>query len=580
MEADTETEADGAPAGEVVELLSSMTARLASTADLDEIAETVLREIVALGFGAAWVAVLDEATGNLKTLREVVDGRDTTHEMPPIFMLDMRQPIGHGFRERRMINIKDPDALLILEDCAEVPPGQMALPRIIFEHLRGHPFACGPLLGSRGQPVGAVGLSSYRGKQPIPDEIFTSGLLRAFMCHLGIAMERALYVRRLEELNAELVQTQEIVVGNARMRAVGELAAAVAHDLNNLSGIALMAASAGSRSPAAALEALPRIQRANRAIGDLVARLQRAARTTEAPEATPVDLSAIAEDILFMLGPLCREESIGIETDIASPALVLGDATMVHQIVVNLVLNAREALREIADGERVLRVEIEREGGERDQMRLSVADTGPGFPDEILARAFEPFFSSKGAGHPGLGLATVDSLVKHFGGSLSARNLRDGGARVEVRFMAAAEEAEPVARPATLPEGMSLSVLAVDDDPEVVEIVTSYLEGLDHEAIGVTEPAAALELAHERPFDVILCDVGMPGMSGLDLCSRMRREGVSSKLVLMTGWDHERIRADARQAGCDSILQKPFVGEDLARLLGELMSHRSRDPAR
>ena len=134
---------------------------------------------------------------------------------------------------------------MIIEDHPEgIPRDEMALPRVIFEHLRGHPFACGPLLGSRNQPVGALGLSSYRGCEPLPDELFEDGLLRAFMSHLGIAMERARFLQRLEHLNSDLVRTQNLLVQESRMRAVGELASAVAHDLNNLSGIVVMALSA------------------------------------------------------------------------------------------------------------------------------------------------------------------------------------------------------------------------------------------------------------------------------------------------------------------------------------------------
>src|SRR5690242_16362864 len=99
---------------ETGQLLARLTARMASTARLDEIVDAVLDHIIDLGFGAVWMAALDEPTGNLVTLKEVIDGVDTTHEMPPIFMLDMRQPIGHGFRERRMINIVDPASLHII----------------------------------------------------------------------------------------------------------------------------------------------------------------------------------------------------------------------------------------------------------------------------------------------------------------------------------------------------------------------------------------------------------------------------------------------------------------------------------
>src|SRR6185437_5361524 len=167
-------------------LLASITTRLAAMSNLDDISAVVANEIAALGFGAVWGAVLDESTGHLVTVRELMDGRDSTDRMPRISMHDMRQPIGHAFREGCMINVKRPESLLIIEDHPEgIPAGALALPRVVFEHLRGH-------------PVGALGLASYRGREPLPDELFDQGLLRALMSHLGIAMERALHVKRLE----------------------------------------------------------------------------------------------------------------------------------------------------------------------------------------------------------------------------------------------------------------------------------------------------------------------------------------------------------------------------------------------
>src|SRR5512140_2788514 len=220
------------------DLLAELTARLASAERLDEVIDTVLHTIVKLDFDSVWVAVLDEETGNLATVAEIIEGVDTTHEAPMMRALDPRQPIGVSFRELRMISIADPDSLYIIDDDAPVPPNQMGLLRVPHEHLRGHPFACGPLLGSRGQPVGALGLSSYRGNQPIPDALFSQGLLRAFIDHLGIALERAL---QRGKLDAILARTQAAIARDARLAAVGELAATVAHDLNNLSGIALLA---------------------------------------------------------------------------------------------------------------------------------------------------------------------------------------------------------------------------------------------------------------------------------------------------------------------------------------------------
>lgn len=556
------------------ELLAGLTARLASTAHLDEIVDTVLHEIVALGFGAVWMAVLDEPTQHLLTLKEVIDGVDTTHEMPKIFMLDMRQPIGRGFRERRMINIVDPDALHIIErDDDPVPPDALALPRVIYQHMRGHPFACGPLLGSRGQPVGALGLSSYRGRQPIPDELFSHGLLRAFMDHLGIAMERALHVARLERLNADLVKAQAAIVADARIKAVGELAAAVAHDLNNLSGVALMSVSVGMRSPADAIDALPRIERATRAIGDLVSRLQRVARpgAADGDREGVAQLHQIIDDILVMVRPLMIELSIELETDLPPVPPVECDPALIHQVVLNLLLNAHDALAEVPPGRRKLRIRLRDDGG---IVRLIVADTGPGIAPEVLRDMFKPFVTTKRGAHAGLGLAAAHASLKHFGGKLEARNAPTGGAVFEVALEAAALPAPaPVVAHRTSPDGdRKARILAVDDDADVVTIIRAYLEPLGYDVDVALDADQALDTAANHRFDLILCDVGMPKRSGLEVCQTLRDSGYRGKLVLMTGWDSQTVRADRRADGCDTLLKKPFLGADLRQVIDDLLT--------
>jgi signal transduction histidine kinase len=556
------------------ELLAELTARLASTARLDQIVDTVLDQIVALGFGAVWIAVLDEETGNLVTLKEMIDGVDTTHEMPKIFMLDMRQPIGHGFRERRMINIVDPDALHIIDrDDEPVPPGKLALPRVIYEHMRGHPFACGPLLGSRGQPVGALGLSSYHGNQPVPDAMLSHGLLRAFMNHLGIAMERALHLTRLERLNEDLLKAHAAILRDARIKAVGELAAAVAHDLNNLSGIALMAASIGQRSPRDAFEVLPRIERANRAIGDLVGRLQRVARPATSGETGEVaDLREIIGDVLTMVGPILREESIQLAVDLPAMPLVRADPSLIHRLVLNLLLNARGALRATPPDQRSLRVDLELHEG---AVRMTVADTGPGIAPAVLAQLFQPFVTTKGAEHVGLGLSAAHASLAHFGGEIVGRNAAAGGAIFEVTLApapapAVEERAVEVAEPVG-PRG-GAKILAIDDDPDILFIIRAYLEPLGYEVTLANGGDQALDIASALTFDLILCDVGMPRHSGLDVCRLLREGGYRGKLVLMTGWDPQRVRADRRAVDCDEILKKPFLGSELVHAIDALLA--------
>lgn len=547
-------------------LLARTTSRLASMSSLDEIAAVVANEIAALGFGAIWVAVLDEPTGHLITVRELIDGRDTTGEMPRISILDMRQPIGHAFQQRRMVNIKDPESLLIIEDHPEgIPAGEMALPRIIFEHLRRHPFACGPLLGSHGQPVGALGLSSYRGRESLPDELFEDGLLRAFMSHLGIAMERALYLQRLERLNSDLVRTQELLLQESRMRAVGELAAAVAHDLNNLSAIARMSLGSVKDVDTKAAQALSRAERANHAIGELSRRLQRVARTGADPSKGATDLRQVVEDVVALIRPMCKEDSIMIQLmDAGDPASVHGDQTIVRQAVMNVVLNAREAVTHVPVERR--RIEIRISG--RDRVYLEVRDGGPGISESVLPQIFEPFFTSK-TGHAGLGLATVRSSMKHFGGEVEAFNNREGGACFRLTF-AAAPAADLAPGEPAVPPVRSLRVLVVDDEPEFLAGMRDVLADEGHDVASAADGDEAIAKVSQKDFDVVLMDLGLPKRNGLEVIRALRGEGIRSKMVLMTGWDSEVARADTRAGYCDTVLQKPFGMVELKKVLTSL----------
>lgn len=554
------------------ELLASLTARLASTARLDEIVDAVLGEIVQLGFGAVWMAVLDEPSGNLLTLKEVIEGVDTTHEMPAIFMLDMRQPIGHGFKALRMINIADPDSLFIIEnDGDQVPEDRLALPRVIYDHLRGHPFACGPLLGSRGQPVGALGLSSYQGNRPIPDDVLAKGLLRAFMDHLGIAMERALHLSSLERVNDALVRAQTVIAHDARIKAIGELAAAVAHDLNNLSGIALMAISIGKRSHKEAHENLPRIERATRAISELVGRLQRAALPSGGHVAvTHANVRQVVEDLVAMARPLLAEHSIALTLDVSDVSPAFAEPSLIHQVLLNLVLNAQDALAAKAPDQRRLRIRVRDDDG---VIRISVADNGPGIHADVLRQLFKPFVTTKQDGHVGLGLAAAHASLQHLGGRLEGRNAPGGGAVFEIT-LPVAENAPPPPVETSRAEDLTrrtARILAVDDDPDILNIIRDYLEPLGYHVTTVTDGDRAIELASRQPLDLVLCDVGMPRRSGLDVCVHLRQSGFQGRLVLMTGWDRDSLVGDQRAAKCDTLLQKPFVGSELVQVIDGLL---------
>jgi signal transduction histidine kinase len=549
-------------------LLTGATARLASAARFDEIVDTVVQEIVKLGFGGVWLAVLDDQTGALSTLKDLVDGVETTYKAPVV--IDVRTPLGLGFLERRMVNVTDPGSLVVVDsEDDQVPPGKLMLRRPVYDRLRGRPFAIGPLLGSRGQSVGALGLSWYLGGQTIPDGLFAQGLLRELIDHLGIAIERAAHVAQLD---AKLTRAEAARVGDARLKAIGELAAAVAHDLNNLCGIALLAVGVGLRSPADAFDVLPRIERANRAIGDLVARLQRIARPSIEVEAA--DLKQIVDDILVMVKPILREQSIEVEVELPALPPVRCEAVLVHQVLLNLLLNAHDALSVTETPQRRIAIRAEHDD---DVVRLVVADNGPGIAPEMFGRLFQPFNTTKTGGHLGLGLAAARTSLSSFGGQIEGRNAPIGGAEFEITLLAASpgvieSGTPPRPLPAVADRPRHARILAVDDDPDVVYIIRAFLEPLGYELATATDPIQAIAAAKSEAFDLVLCDIGLPRQSGVDVCRLLRETGYQGKLVLMTGWDTHALTADQRAPAWDTLLKKPFVCTDLVNVIDTLLA--------
>jgi CheY-like chemotaxis protein len=246
---------------------------------------------------------------------------------------------------------------------------------------------------------------------------------------------------------------------------------------------------------------------------------------------------------------------------------VLADETLLRQCVLNLVFNAREALQHAPADRRRIELRTLRTG---DEVHLIVRDHGPGLPAKNLHELFKPFVTTKGGSHAGLGLATVRSAMKRFGGDVIAENAADGGASFDLRFTAAAWSA--IDAPASVGRSPRRRLLVVDDEAEVVDLLQTLLARRGHSVVGTHDPWEALRLAKAEPFDAVICDVGMPGLSGLDLGRRLRRLGARCKLVLITGRDTESVRADPRTHTGDRILQKPFLESDVERLLETLFS--------
>jgi PAS domain S-box-containing protein len=374
-----------------------------------------------------------------------------------------------------------------------------------------------------------------------------------------------------ERLEEQLRQAQ-------KMEAVGQLAGGVAHDFNNLltviSGFGGMARNRIGAGPGAS--ELEEIERAAYRAAQLVKQLLAFSRQQRL-ELVVLDLNEVVEAITPMLMRLIGENiEIGVLAAEDAPP-VLADRGQIEQVVVNLVVNAREAMPEggtlTIETRRVVldeRYAAEHAGVEPGVYAcLSVTDTGSGIDRETQARIFEPFFTTKEVGvGTGLGLATVHGIVTQFGGRLEVYSEPGFGTTFKIYLAGAAGPAVVSAfAPAHRPENLTgtETVLVCEDDELVRILIETILTENGYRVLSASHPDEALELvaAATDQIDVLVTDVVMPRMSGPQLVERLRAARAEFDVLFLSGYPEETFR-DRPLAEGSAYLQKPF--DDIALL--------------
>lgn len=359
---------------------------------------------------------------------------------------------------------------------------------------------------------------------------------------------------------------QEELARAEKLSALGALAAGVAHEINNplayvtlnLQQLIDMAADRLSASELEVLEeALEGAQRMTRIVSDL-----KGFSGSDGPgSAEPVNViqavtSAlnIAQNEIRHRARLSREHEPGL--------FVLAREGQLVQVLVNVLVNAAQAIPVQNDRDHVIRVESRRTTGNR--VEISVSDTGEGIPEEILEHVFDPFATAKRRGEgSGLGLTISKRIIDQLGGSISVRTTRGVGTTVRVTLpqASAPQQSFPAEPPTerTLAPRVRARVLIIDDELSVAKGLKRMLLG--HEVVIIRDGQEALErLAGDSDFDVILCDVMMPGLSGSELYARVTLEQpeLKSRFVFMTGGAFTQYcRSFLETVGCP-VLHKPF----------------------
>jgi len=268
-------------------------------------------------------------------------------------------------------------------------------------------------------------------------------------------------------------------------------------------------------------------------------------------------------------------------------AAVVGDATELHQVTMNLCTNAVQAMPKGG----VLSVTLERTdvGQPRElshgtlapgpYVRLQVTDTGSGIPPAVLERIFDPFFTTKRVGEgTGLGLSLVYGIVADSGGAVDVETREGTGTTFTVWLPASGEPAARVVDAAgLLPHGNGEAVMVVDDERPLVNIAEEMLAGLGYEPVGFSSSVDALAAFRAEPerYDIVLTDETMPDLTGTDLAREIRRLRADIPIVLMSGYSGPQLTERARAAGVSDVLRKPLVSRDIAEALARVIPARA-----
>jgi PAS domain S-box-containing protein len=377
-----------------------------------------------------------------------------------------------------------------------------------------------------------------------------------------------------------------------RMESIGRLVGGIAHDLGNL----LMPITLGVKVLRRRLEqtddkieqVLNMIQKSAERGGNMVEQVLAFARGVEG-ERVALQLDGIVEEIHGITDETFPE-SIAVETDVAGDLpRVIGDATQIQQVLMNLCVNARDAMPEggtlTIDAEAVTLTEadaernIDAEPGS--YVCIRVRDTGTGMPDDVMDKIFEPFFSTKEEGEgTGLGLSTAYSIIQSHDGFIDVDSERGRGTQFRVYLPVSTDEQE---RPAVSgePDGAAVGngerVLLVDDEEFILETAREALFDAGYRVFTAERGEAALDRIEEDEIDIVVTDLRMPEMDGFDLIRTLRARHPNLPIVAASGVADGRTD-EALEAGANAFLAKPFSAETLQSTLYEAL-HADEAPA-
>jgi CheY-like chemotaxis protein len=320
------------------------------------------------------------------------------------------------------------------------------------------------------------------------------------------------------------------------------------------------------------------IEKAAQDGGASVRKIQEFSRVRTDREFSPVNLTAVLEDAVEMTRSRGEDEAhrvgseIRVETRFEAVSPVQGDLSELRELFINFILNAVDAI----DGKGTITLETRME---KERVTVCVSDTGRGMSPEVQRKLFDPFFSTKGPRGTGLGMSIAYGTIRRHGGEIEVATEEGVGTTFRIAFPAA-DPAERSSRMMSTGESAAFgsleiprgsgTVLVVDDEPDLRELVSEVLQEGGYKVTIASGGEEALALAAKNRFDLVVTDLGMPGVSGWDVAKGCRELQPHIFVILLTGWGAELDLVRAEQAGIHRILKKPFDMGDLLHAVQEV----------
>ena len=534
------------------------------TANLDELLNLIHRSLKKVVYAEnCFIALHDRNTGTF-SLPFFVDKYDT----PPAPARNVKSCMAYVFRTGRPQLIPDHVA------------AELAIQGQIEIVGTNAPSWLGVPLKSPSETIGVLVVQHYEKRDAYTQRDVE--FLSSVADQIAIAIER----KRAEEA---LRNSEMRVLSAQKMEAVGRLAGGIAHDFNNLLTVINGHLELLQEQSAAGDPRTRMIEQAQKA-ADKAAALTRqllAFSRMQVLQPKIINLNAVVTEISKLLSPL-----LGVNTELSlvfdrNLGSVKADPGQIEQVILNLAVNARDAMP--AGGKLAVEtanVELNSEFASLHPpltpgryVLLAVSDTGKGMDAETQERIFEPFFTTKEKGKgTGLGLATVYGIVKQSSGYILVDSKPGKGTRFSIYLPLVEEPAEPL-KPANasskLLEGTE-TILLVEDENDVREVAREFLKQMGYTVIEAKNGQEALEIARDYPqhIHVLLTDIVMPGISGLELGAELAAARPEVKVVYMSGYSQSSMFEQLTIAPNAILLQKPFSRDSLARVIREAINGR------